>query len=176
MAAKKYVVVMGVAGCGKTEIGRQLAQKLSVPFIEGDQFHPEANVEKMRNGVPLTDDDRAGWLQILVQQLQQHEEGAVLACSALKKRYRDLFRVQAGAPHFVFLQINEDLAKQRVAERCGHFYPPSLVTSQFQTLETPVGEPDVCTLGADQLIEQIVHQAASWLSQKELQIVEGNEA
>ena len=176
MAIKKYVVVMGVAGCGKTEIGRQLAQQLSLPFIEGDQFHPEANVEKMRNGVPLTDADRAGWLQILVQQLQQHTDGAVLACSALKKQYRDLFRTNTQAPHFIFLQITETLAKQRVAERCGHFYPPSLVTSQFQTLEAPLDEVDVCTVEADQLIEQVVKQAADWLNQAHLETAGGNEA
>ncbi|OYY86589.1 MAG: hypothetical protein B7Y42_15575 [Polaromonas sp. 28-63-22] len=116
-AACLRVVVMGVAGCGKSAVGRLIAQQLGLPLIEGDDFHPRGNVEKMQRGVPLTDDDRAGWLQTLAAELARHGGGAVLTCSALKRAYRDRLRQAASPLHFVYLNITEEESLRRVAQR-----------------------------------------------------------
>jgi gluconokinase len=115
-------VVMGVSGCGKSDVGQRLATALNVPFIEGDQWHSAANVAKMAAGIPLTDADRADWL-------------AVLSCSALKRQYRDLLR--EGDPNLFFVELDGSraLIEQRMAARKGHFMPTSLLDSQFRDLE-----------------------------------------
>lgn len=159
------VVVMGVAGCGKSEVGARLADLLGAPVIEGDSFHPAANVAKMRDGVPLTDADRAGWLALLAEQLAQRDV-AVLTCSALKKSYRDQLRAAAAGVRFVFLQIDEPAAQARVAARPGHFYPASLVSSQFATLQDPSGEAGVLTLDATLAPQQLAEAATDWLQHK----------
>ena len=130
------VVVMGVTGCGKTTAGAALAQRLRVPFADADDFHPEANVTKMAAGIPLDDDDRSPWLFRLATWLRDHEEtGAVIGCSALKVKYRDILR--SGAPELTFLHLHGDreVVAARVAGRPGHFMPASLVDSQYDTLE-----------------------------------------
>ena len=130
------VVVMGVTGCGKTTAGAALAQRLRVPFADADDFHPEANVTKMAAGIPLDDDDRSPWLFRLATLLRDHEEtGAVIGCSALKVKYRDILR--SGAPELTFLHLHGDreVVAARVAGRPGHFMPASLVDSQYDTLE-----------------------------------------
>lgn len=130
------VVVMGVTGCGKTTAGAALAQRLRVPFADADDFHPEANVTKMAAGIPLDDDDRSHWLFRLATWLRDHEEtGAVIGCSALKVKYRDILR--SGAPELTFLHLHGDreVVAARVAGRPGHFMPASLVDSQYDTLE-----------------------------------------
>ena len=143
------VVMMGVAGCGKSSAGQALAQLLGLPLIEGDEVHPARNIEKMRQGLPLTDIDRAEWLTALGHALEQHPTGAVLTCSALKKSYRDRLRAHVHGLRFVFLEIDSATAHQRVTARAGdHLFPPSLVDSQFATLETPVGEPGVLRVDA----------------------------
>ncbi|MFM2399187.1 MAG: hypothetical protein RL341_1344 [Pseudomonadota bacterium] len=156
------VVVMGVAGCGKSEVGARLADLLGAPLIEGDSFHPAANVAKMREGVPLTDADRAGWLALLADQLAQRNV-AVLTCSALKKSYRDQLRTAAAGVRFVFLQIGEPAALARVAARPGHFYPASLVSSQFATLQDPSHEAGVLALDATLAPQHLAQLAADWL-------------
>ena len=143
-----YIVLMGVAGCGKSAVARKLAASLSLPWIEGDDFHPSANVHKMREGIPLDDADRDGWLRSLCDEIQKHPAGCVLACSALKCSYRDIFRKSVPSVRFVYLHITPKEALRRVAERSGHFYPPSLVLSQFDTLEDPTAEPNVLRLDA----------------------------
>ena len=158
------VVVMGVAGCGKSAAGQLIAARLSLPLIEGDAFHPASNVSKMQRGVPLTDDDRADWLQTLGLQLARHEGGAVLTCSALKADYRNRLRAAATPLYFVYLQISEAEALQRVARRAGHFYPPSLVASQFAALQDPSGEPGVLTLDGEALLTELGQSAAQWLT------------
>ncbi len=141
-----HVVVMGVAGCGKSAVGRRLAAALGLPLIEGDDFHPPANKQKMQQGTPLNDADRADWLQALADELAARPEGAVLSCSSLKKRYRDVLRSKTPQLKFIHLAITPEESLRRVAKRAGHFYPPSLVTSQFEALEDPAGEPGVLVL------------------------------
>ncbi len=142
------IVVMGVAGCGKSGVARKLAAALGLPWVEGDDFHPSANVHKMREGIPLGDADRAGWLQTLCDEVAQYPQGCVLACSALKRSYRDTLRSVSPGVRFVYLHITPQESLRRVAERSGHFYPPSLVLSQFDTLEDPSGEADVVRVDA----------------------------
>jgi gluconokinase len=159
------VVVMGVAGCGKSAVGQRIAQGLALPLIEGDEFHPASNIEKMKQGQPLQDEDRAGWLDRLGRELQRHPGGAVLTCSALKRAYRDRLRQAAPGLRFVHLALTPEQALQRVAARDGHFYPPSLVASQFDALEDPRGEPGVLALDAALPLEQVSAQAVDWLRQ-----------
>ena len=163
-AACIRVVVMGVAGCGKSAVGQLIAVHLSLPLIEGDDFHPTSNVSKMQRGEALTDDDRADWLQTLGLELARHTEGAVLTCSALKAGYRDRLRAAATPLCFVYLKISEAEALRRVAQRAGHFYPPTLVASQFATLEDPSGEPGVLTLDGEAPLTELGQGAAQWLT------------
>jgi gluconokinase len=158
-----HVVVMGVAGCGKSAVGRQIAQRLGLPLVEGDEFHPPRNIEKMRQGLPLDDQDRAGWLDRLGRELMAHPKGAVLTCSALKRAYRDSLRAAVPDLHFVHLELSQEQALQRVAARDGHFYPPSLVASQFDALQDPRSEPRVLVVDAGSPVEEIALQAADWL-------------
>lgn len=158
-----HVVVMGVAGCGKSAVGQKLAALLAVPLIEGDDFHPASNVQKMQQGIALNDADRSGWLETLARELQRHSQGAVLTCSALKAAYRDALR--AGSPdlHFVHLAITPAESMRRVAQRAGHFYPPSLVASQFEALQDPSGEPKVLVLDGCAGLDPLAQRAATWL-------------
>ena len=135
------IVLMGVSGSGKTTIGRVLADQLDWAFLEGDDFHPAANVEKMRRGIPLNDEDRRPWLRALQDRIEEaceRNEDAVVACSALKDDYRDfLERHDPACVHFVYLSGSEDLIRRRL-ERCeGHFMDPALLRSQFDALEPP---------------------------------------
>lgn len=158
-----HVVVMGVAGCGKSAVGQCIAQALSLPLIEGDEFHPPSNIDKMRQGLPLDDADRAGWLAQLAQELVRHPAGAVLTCSALKRAYRDRLRAAAPELRFVHLQITQDEALRRVQARDGHFYPASLVASQFEALESPSAEAGVLEVDASLSMEIVAGRAAEWL-------------
>ena len=160
----KSVVMMGVAGCGKSSAGQALASKLGLPLIEGDEFHPASNLDKMRQGLALTDADRADWLSALGLALAQQEGGAVLTCSALKCSYRDRLRAQVPGLRFVFLDIDAATAHQRVTARAGaHLFPPSLVDSQFATLESPVGEAGVLRVDATQALSGMTEVVAAWL-------------
>jgi gluconokinase len=158
-----HVVVMGVAGCGKSVVATELAQRLALPLIEGDDFHPPDNIAKMRQGMPLADEDRAGWLAQLAQQLRSYPGGAILTCSALKRSYRERLREATPALHFLHLSLTPHQALERVAARTDHFYPPSLVASQFETLEDPRSEPRVRALDATQHVDRLVDDAAAWL-------------
>ena len=133
------ILVMGVSGCGKTTIGKQLAEQLEVPFLEGDDYHPEANVAKMKSGQPLNDEDRMPWLQNLAKAAQQQEEsGFVMACSALKIHYRNVLKLLINSElKIVFLDGKFETIKRRMEERAGHFMPAELLQSQFDTLEPP---------------------------------------
>jgi gluconokinase len=158
-----HVVVMGVAGCGKSAVGERIAQSLGLPLIEGDEFHPAGNIDKMSRGLPLEDEDRAGWLDQLAAELARHPAGAVLTCSALKRAYRDRLRAAAPGLQFVHLQLTQDEALRRVQSRGGHFYPPSLVASQFEALEDPAGEPGVLGVDAGLPLDAVATQALRWL-------------
>jgi gluconokinase len=136
--SKDRWVVMGVSGCGKSTIGAALAASLTLPFLEGDQFHPAGNVAKMSAGIPLDDDDRVGWLQALAAEIGQARErgaGLVLSCSALKRRYRDVLRQADPGLRFVHLQGPAVLIAERMAQRTDHYMPPSLLDSQLRDLE-----------------------------------------
>lgn len=158
-----HVVVMGVAGCGKSAAGRLIAQQLALPLIEGDDFHPPGNIRKMQQGIALTDEDRADWLHSLGAELARHPEGVVLTCSALKAAYRDSLRGAAARLHFVHLAITEAESLRRVGQRADHFYPPSLVASQFEALQDPSAEPGVLTLAADAPLAQLALSSVEWL-------------
>jgi gluconokinase len=134
------VVVMGVSGCGKSTVGQGLARVLGVPYVEGDELHPPRNVERMRAGIPLTDDDRLGWLQAIAVELARPaaaSRGLVVSCSALKRSYRDLLRAAAPDLRLVHLHGDAAVLAQRMAQRQGHYMPASLLQSQLQTLELP---------------------------------------
>jgi gluconokinase len=155
---------MGVSGSGKSTVGALLAAALKVPFLEGDSFHPPANVARMAGGIALTDSDREGWLQTLAQQLQQHAaQGVVLSCSALKRRYRDVLRSGAPALALVHLSGARDVLAQRLAGRSGHYMPPSLLASQLATLEPPQPDEHALSLDITQPPAQLVQRALAWL-------------
>lgn len=129
---------MGVSGCGKSTIGLAVAEKLGLPFLEADDFHPQANVEKMRSGIPLDDADRGPWLVALNEAMAASENGAVLACSALKNNYRDILKKGLlGRFQVVLLDGHFDLILKRMTARKGHFMPINLLKSQFDILEIP---------------------------------------
>ncbi|KAI0972546.1 thermoresistant gluconokinase [Xylaria arbuscula] len=142
-------LVTGPAGCGKTTVAEHLSQSLNLPYLEGDSFHPQANIDKMANGIPLTDADRWDWLTLLreesLRQLASGAEGVVLTCSALKRKYRDVIRV---APyfthdvqlHFIYLHAPESVLLERVSHREGHYMGANMVRSQFEILEPPTAE------------------------------------
>ena len=135
------VVLMGVSGSGKTTVGKELARRLGWTFLDADDYHPAANIEKMRRGVPLNDDDRRPWLQAIRQRLDEavaRGESVVLACSALKHAYQEYLQSHdPGSIRYVCLSGSEDLIRKRLAARTGHFMNPGLLHSQFETLEPP---------------------------------------
>ena len=134
------VVLMGVSGSGKTAVGEQLAGDLGWKFYDGDDFHPQANVEKMAAGNPLNDTDRQPWLErlaALVVEVAGRGESAVLACSALRQSYREILGDGRHDVQFVYLKGSSELIRQRLEGRTGHFFDPSLLGSQFATLEEP---------------------------------------
>ncbi len=158
------LVVMGVSGCGKSSIGAAVALALGVPLIEGDDFHPPANVAKMAAGIALDDADRQQWLAVLATELAAFPAGAVLTCSALKRSYRDVLRSTNPGLRFVHLRISPNDALQRVAARAGeHMFPPSLVDSQFAALESPAGEPGVLEAQATDPIDSLTRQITTWM-------------
>jgi gluconokinase len=144
-------VVMGVCGSGKSLIGAQLACELDIEFVEGDGLHPPDNVQRMAAGIPLTDDDRHGWLIAIAARLREAKRagvGLVVSCSALKRSYRDLVRTVGEADvRFVYLAGSRVLLAERLANRRGHFMPPSLLESQLSILEEP--SPDERALVCD---------------------------
>ncbi|WP_342616261.1 gluconokinase [Rhodoferax sp. GW822-FHT02A01] len=158
------IVIMGVAGCGKSSLAQALARAESCALIEGDDFHSPASREKMSKGIALTDEDRAGWLSVLAAEIQKHTEGVVLTCSALKKSYRDRLRQSVPTLQFAFLEIGREEAQRRVVARAAsHFFNAGLVDNQFATLESPVGEAGVIRLDAAAPLESLQTQVSQWL-------------
>jgi gluconokinase len=156
------VVIMGVSGCGKSSVGEGLAARLGIPYRDGDDLHPAANVEKMRAGIPLTDDDRWPWLDQVAAVLAK-EAPVIVGCSALRRMYRDRLRAGAGGPvRFIHLSGSHDLIAARMAERKGHYMPPSLLASQFAALEAP-GPDEALTVDIDQPLETLIDTIASHL-------------
>ncbi len=151
-----FLIVMGVSGCGKSTIGKNLAQDLGWPFYDGDDFHPAENVAKMSRGIPLDDHDRAGWLAALADLICLHlreNHSGVLACSALKQKYRDQLTVDPDQVKFIYLKGSYELIKARMEARPGHYMKPGMLDSQFATLEEPT---DALTVDIAQTPEQIL--------------------
>lgn len=163
------IVVMGVCGAGKTTVGRKLAEVLGYDYLEGDDFHPEPNVAKMRRGEPLSDADRAPWLAALADALARKLDagtGAVLACSALRRRYRAA--LAGGRPDVVFLFLDGDAAviRGRLEARKDHYMPATLLDSQLATLERPGPDEAVITLDGTARPDAIVAAAVARLGER----------
>jgi len=161
----RFFLIMGVAGCGKTTVGRALAGRLGWAFYDADDFHSPENVAKMSSGIPLTDQDRAGWLErlhrLIVDCLENHRP-AVLACSALKEAYRQTLLRGTEGVCLVYLRAGYDLCRQRLAARTGHYMPVSLLASQFATLEEPSDALVVdAGLSVEEIVEQILFRSAA---------------
>ena len=160
------VIVFGVSGAGKTTIGKLLAEELGWQFYEADDFHPRANIEKMRSGLPLTDEDRWPWLERLREQIMPSlatKENAVLACSALKRVYREHLRV-SGDVKFVFLRGDYALVENQLRRRRGHFMNPALLQSQFADLEEPQPDEDVLTIDLGRSPQELVDEIKAKLN------------
>ena len=159
----QHLVVMGVAGCGKSSVARAFAAAQNLAMVEGDSFHSTANVAKMSQGVPLTDADRDGWLTQLAAALQASSQSVVMTCSALKAAYRNRLRAASPSLRFAFLDIDRTTAMQRVQARAGaHFFSSSLVDNQFATLESSVGESGVLRLDAREPLPALQAQMSAW--------------
>jgi gluconokinase len=156
------VVVMGVAGCGKTTVGRVLADRIAAPYAEADAFHPAGNVRKMAEGVPLTDQDREPWLAAIAGRIYR-DGRLVVSCSALKRAYRDVLRQADPRTWFLHLVIDRETAAARVAGRAAHFMPASLVDSQFADLEPLRGEAGTA-VDATRPLDEIVTVVLSSLN------------
>jgi gluconokinase len=151
------IVVMGVSGSGKSTVGAALAQRLRVPFADADDFHPEANIAKMTAGEPLNDDDRYPWLEAIGEWLAKRgDNGGVMSCSALKRKYRDQLRRHCADVEFLHLSGSPEVIGKRQASRPGHFMPASLLESQFRTLEPLEPDERGTVIDVDQNIDAIV--------------------
>jgi len=147
----KALVIMGVSGSGKTTIGQLLATQTGGKFLDGDDFHPPENVAKMSAAIPLSDQDRQGWLEALAELIGNAVHFTIIACSALKASYRDIL----GGTQFVFLNGSSELLTERIKQRTGHYMPPGLLQSQLDTLEVPKG---VLTLDIGKSPEDLVQE------------------
>jgi len=161
------IIIWGVSGAGKTTVGKLLARELGWRFYEADDFHPQANIDKMRRGRPLTDEDRQPWLESLREVIGRcvaAGSNAVFACSVLKKKYRDRLRVSADVK-FVFLRGDRARIAEQLRHRQGHFMPPKLLDSQFADLEEPAASEDVLTIelggSPPELVEEIKRKLAT---------------
>ena len=155
------VVVMGVSGCGKTTFGDALAGVTGAGFVDADDLHPATNRAKMAAGQPLSDTDRMPWLALVAAVLRE-KAPVVVACSALKRAYRDRL-LSAGDVRFIHLAAPQPAIAARLARRRGHFMPPALLGSQFDALERPEPDENVLTLDAMQSVDDLLHEALPWL-------------
>lgn len=158
------LIAMGVSGAGKTRIGEMLAERLKCDFTDGDAFHSEANKQKMHDGIPLTDDDRWPWLRTIraaIEEKQRAHETAVFTCSSLKRSYRDILRGNDRDVCFVYLKGSFDVLHERLASRTGHFFDPSLLQSQLETLEAPGPDEAIevsIELSPEQIVDEVMKQ------------------
>ena len=153
-----FLIVMGVSGSGKSTIGRLLAERLGWPFYDGDDFHPPANVAKMSQGIPLTDADRAGWLDTLAALIRENLQAGrsgVLACSALKQRYREQLCIDPAQVKFIYLKGSYELIKTRMQSRPRHYMKPGMLDSQFAALEEP---QDAIIVEIDRTVEEVIDE------------------
>ncbi len=165
MADKEMpVLVMGVSAVGKTTVARGLAERLGGTFVDADDHHPDANVEAMRRGEPLTDEMRWGWLDLLAEVMAAAEPFAVVACSALKRSYRDRLRKRLGDFPIVYLAGDYKLLKSRMEARTDHYMPVSLLDSQFAALEPPAPEENAIEISVEPLPDEVLDEAEAQLA------------
>lgn len=158
------VVVTGVAGAGKSTIGRRLADRLDWPYLEADEFHPPASRRKMESGIPLSESDRGPWLESMAAAIRAVGESAVVSCSCLRQTHRERLRAVRPDLRFVHLSVDPATARQRVEERPGHFFEAELVESQFETLEVPRRAE---ILDASRPPAELVDELVKWIGSKE---------
>lgn len=153
----RHLVLMGVSGSGKSSVGAMLSRITGLPYRDGDDLHPARNVEKMRSGEALTDDDRWPWLDLCGQALRDATGGLILGCSALRRVYRDRLRASAGLPGLAFVHLTgpEPLLRARMSARQGHYMPPALLQSQLRTLEPPAVDEHAITVSIDQPLDAL---------------------
>ncbi|KAA8727187.1 MAG: gluconokinase [Ewingella americana] len=165
--AGQSIILMGVSGSGKSTVGAALAREINAKFIDGDDLHPRANIQKMASGHPLNDDDRAPWLKRLndaAYSLYHKNETGIIVCSALKRRYRDALRDDNQGVVFLYLKGSVDVISERLKARAGHFMPLDLLKSQFEALEEPgEDEPDVIRVNIDHKFEGVVDRCVAAL-------------
>lgn len=165
-------ILMGVSGCGKSVVAQRLSSALNIPCLDGDFLHPRHNVDKMANGQALDDDDRLPWLQALNQAayaMLRTNPNSLMVCSALKKNYRDILRQNNAGIHFIFLNGNKDVVKERLQQRKGHFFKATMLDSQFNTLETPdVNEKDIITIDINQILDPVVSECINQINKANL--------
>ena len=161
----RAIVVMGVSGCGKSTVAGRLAQRLGWDFAEADAFHTAANVEKMRSGIALTDEDRGPWLDAIaawIATARAQGRPCIVACSALKRRYRERLAGGHGDVRFVYLKGDYDTVAARLAGRSGHYMPLALLQSQYDALEEPAADEKALVLSIERPVEALVEEAASF--------------
>lgn len=165
--AGQSIILMGVSGSGKSTVGAALAREINAKFIDGDDLHPRANIQKMASGTPLNDDDRAPWLLRLndaAYSLRHKNETGVIVCSALKRRYRDALRKDNEGMVFIYMKGSFDVIADRLKARAGHFMPTDLLRSQFDALEEPGDdEPDVLRVNIDHKFDGVVDRCVAAL-------------
>ena len=165
----RHVVVMGVSGSGKSTVAQGIGEAMNLPFAEADRFHPQGNIDKMSQGIPLTDDDRYPWLRDLAAWMAtqaQQGQSTVMACSALRRQYRDILRHGPPEVHFVHLAGDLEVIAQRMAARQDHFMPVSLLQSQFDTLEPLEADAAGVALELRHTPEELIDEAVAWLRER----------
>ena len=165
--AGQSIILMGVSGSGKSTVGAALAREINAKFIDGDDLHPRANIQKMASGTPLNDDDRAPWLLRLndaAYSLRHKNETGIIVCSALKRRYRDALRKDNEGMVFIYMKGSFEVIAERLKARAGHFMPTDLLRSQFDALEEPgEDEPDVLRVNIDHKLDGVVDRCIAAL-------------
>lgn len=157
-------VLMGVAGCGKSSVGQALSANCAIDFIDGDDLHPQSNIDKMAGGQPLTDDDRAPWLMDVGRSLEGNVGPIVIGCSALKRSYRDWIRQQVSTPvHFLHLMATQVVLTDRMSARDSHFMPPSLLNSQIATLEQLHPDEDGIEIDATLNFDDVMRHSETYV-------------
>ncbi|MGP6174442.1 gluconokinase [Corynebacterium sp. A21] len=154
---------MGVSGSGKTTTGLLLSERLGLPYTDGDDLHPQTNIDKMAAGQPLNDEDRWPWLELIGRWLDDHPEGGVIGCSALKRSYRDLIREFAPDARFVHVHGDREVLWERMGHREGHFMPPELLDSQIAILEQLAEDESGAVFNVAEAPEKVAGDAAAWL-------------
>ena len=160
----RHIVVMGVSGSGKSTVGDLLGARIGLPYHDGDDLHPQSNIDKMAAGEPLTDDDRWPWLKLIGEWLMDHPDGGIIGCSALKRSYRDAIREVSPDAVFVHVHGSVELLQERMEERPGHFMPASLLDSQLDTLEHLEADERGRIFDISGTPDEIVSATIAWIS------------